>query len=199
MKRALKVNIAGQAFDIDEDAYKRLDRYLKALENHFRKEDAAQEILSDIEVRVAELMRSRQKHGRQVINLEDVEEVIAVMGYPEDFESEDMHDVTTERIVEQRRPKRLYRDPENRVLGGVCGGLGVYFEVDPIIIRILFLVVFFAFGFGLLVYIILWIVIPKASTLSQKLEMRGEKVTINRIRNSVKDEYEDIKDSWRRQ
>lgn len=198
MKRALKVNIAGQAFDIDEDAYRRLSRYLKALDNHFSKQEAGNEIISDIEVRVAELLRERQNRGRQVISMDDIEEIIAVMGYPEDFDQEDMSDVTSERVVEVRRPKRLYRDPDNRVLGGVCGGLGMYFDVDPIIIRILFLVIFFGAGFGLLVYIILWIVIPKAHTISQKLEMRGEKVTISKIKDSVKGEYEDIKDSWKK-
>mgnify|MGYP006287362777 CR=1 FL=1 len=199
MKKALKVNIAGQAFDIDEDAYKRLDRYLKALARHFHKEDAGQEIINDIEIRVAELLRARQSYGSKVINLDDIEEIIATMGYPEDFEDKDLGDVTSERVIETRRPKRLYRDPENRVLGGVCGGLGMYFNMDPLIIRILFVAVFLAFGVGLLVYIILWIVIPKAKTLSQKLEMRGEKVTISRIKDSVKDEYEDIKDSWKYQ
>lgn len=199
MKRALRVNIAGRAFDIDEDAYKRLDKYLKALANHFRNEEASQEIISDIENRVAELLKNRQGQAREVITMADIEEVIAVMGYPEDFEFDDKSDVTSERRVETRRPKRLYRDPENRVLGGVCGGLGVYFDVDPIIIRIVFLVVFLLFGVGLLVYIILWIVIPKAVTLTQKMEMRGERITISGIKDSVKNEYEDIKDSWSKQ
>ena len=89
--------------------------------------------------------------------------------------------------------KRLYRDPDNRVLGGVCGGLGAYFNNDPLLFRILFIIIFFGMGSGLIIYLILWIAIPEARTTAQKLEMRGEPITIENIKKAVREEFENVK------
>ena len=89
--------------------------------------------------------------------------------------------------------KRLYRDPDNRIIGGVCGGLSAYFNTDPILFRILFILISLGMGSGLIIYIILWIAIPEAATTAQRLEMRGEAVTIENIKRAVREEFENIK------
>ncbi len=207
MKKTIKINISGVIFHIDEDAYEKLSGYLKTVELYFNNKEGGKEIIDDIESRIAELFQSRvSEHKKEVITLEDVIEVTAIMGDPVDFvedaEDSEVDSESTSRATKRtyrRSGKRLYRDPENAVFGGVCGGLGAYFGIDPVIIRILFVVLLIA-GYGVwgLVYIILWIAIPKAVSIAQKLEMRGEHVTISNIEKTVKREYEDVKTNFKR-
>ena len=91
----------------------------------------------------------------------------------------------------------MYRDPDTRILGGVCGGMGAYWHIDPIIVRVLFLIALFGFGIGFLLYILLWIVIPVAKTTAQKLEMRGEPVTVENIKRFVREEFGNVKKSMK--
>jgi phage shock protein PspC (stress-responsive transcriptional regulator) len=191
MKKTLTINLANQVFHIDEDAFYRLREYLDRIEGHFADKDERSDIISDIETRIGELFGQRINHQKQVITIQDVEEIIRIMGDPVEIVGEEhteTHDYTA-----ASKPKRLYRDPDNRVLGGVCGGIGQYFKIDPLIIRIIFLVVFFGFGIGLLIYIILWIVVPEARTTLQKLEMRGDPANASNIGKFVKDEFENVK------
>jgi phage shock protein PspC (stress-responsive transcriptional regulator) len=195
MKKTLTINLANQVFHIDEDAFYRLREYLDRIEGHFADKNERSDIISDIEMRIAELFGQRTNQQKQVIIIQDVEEIIRIMGDPVEIGGEDQG--KAREYAKGSKPKRLYRDPDNRVLGGVCGGIGQYFKIDPLIIRIIFLVVFFGFGIGLLIYIILWIVVPEARTTVQKLEMRGDPVNASNIGNFVKDEFENVKKTFR--
>jgi len=196
MKKAIKINLSGIIFHIDEDAYEKLKSYLDTISRHFSNKQESKEIIDDIESRIAELFQERITDENQVITLKIVDEVIDIMGNPEDIadtgeEGEDrstFHDSYS-------RSRRLYRDPENSVIGGVCGGLSAYFNVDPVIFRLLFVIFFFAGGASILVYVILWIVLPKAETAAQKLEMRGEKVNVSNLEKKIREEYDNVKEN----
>ena len=186
MKKTITINLGGTVFHIDEDAYRLLEEYLRSVGNHYSGDPASSEILEDIEARMAELFRERMVSGKEVITLANAREVISIMGYPEDFMEEDPAD-GYER-ARRTRYRRIYRDPDSRVLGGVCGGLGAYFNIDPLVFRLLFVVITLAGGAGILLYIIFWIVVPEAKTTAQKLEMRGEPVNTSNIGKKVKED-----------
>ena len=194
MKRTLSINLSGSVFNIDDDAYRLLSDYLNLIEKHFGSEEESKEILSDIEARIAELFKERITDYKQVIIISDVEEIIEIMGQPEEII--DPGDSDQYRGRERYGPsgyRRMYRDPDNRILGGVCAGMGAYWGTDPLIIRIIFIIATLIFLSGTIIYLILWIVLPEAKTTAQKLEMRGEPVTISNIGKAVKKEFETIK------
>jgi phage shock protein PspC (stress-responsive transcriptional regulator) len=191
MKITLSINLGGYSFNIDEDAYAELKLYLKNLELHFADEESSSEILSDIETRIAELFRAKITAYKQVINIEDVRSVISVLGTPEDISDND--EPSSRDKFESPRYHRMYRDPDHRVIGGVCSGMGAYWRIDPVIIRIIFLILIFFGGLGILVYLILYIVIPEAKTTAQKIEMKGNPVNINNIKKSVKKEFDSVR------
>jgi phage shock protein PspC (stress-responsive transcriptional regulator) len=199
MNRTLNINIAGSVFHIDEQAYEPLSKYLSDLRRHFNGAAGQDEIIQDIEARIAELFRSRMGTVREVVSMEDVEHVMAAMGRPENFadESEEATDPTTESQSDpaDRGPKRLFRDPDDKVIGGVCSGISHYLGMgDPVWLRLaLALMVIFG-GTGVLLYIILWAIIPKAKTTAEKLQMRGENVTVSNIEKRINEEFTDIKD-----
>jgi phage shock protein PspC (stress-responsive transcriptional regulator) len=196
MKKTISINLNGMLFNIDDDAYKRLEEYLKRLEAHFSGRTESGEIMNDIEARIAELLNERLGGAKKAVSLADVDEIIRTMGNPDDFEEAGEEDHNKKQYYYSHRPRRLYRDPDNRVLGGVCGGMGAYLNVDTVIIRIIFVIIFFGFGAGLLIYLILWIVIPEANTTAQKLEMRGDPVNASNIGNFIKEEFENVKSSF---
>lgn len=197
MKKTLTVNLANQVFHIDEDAYLQLKGYLDKIESHFSNSEERKDILSDIETRLAELFGEKITPDKQVINLADVQQITAIMGDPAEIGGNTESETGTYTASSGSRPKRLYRDPDNRVLGGVCGGFGIYTALDPIIIRIIFLAAFFGFGVGFLIYIILWIVVPEAITTAQKLEMRGDPVNATNIGKFMQDEFESVKKTFK--
>ncbi|MBN2807617.1 MAG: PspC domain-containing protein, partial [Prolixibacteraceae bacterium] len=196
MKKTLTINISGTVFHIDEDAYDKLKSYLAIIGNHFRKEVGGQEIINDIEARMAELFAQRTLNAQEVVNLDMVLAVEEIMGLPDDFldaeEATGSEEKRTDEPPYQQRSqaKRLYRDPDSRVLGGVCSGLSHYMKMDKVLARVLFFILFLiTSGAAALIYLILWIAVPKARTTSQKLEMRGEKINIGSIGKSVKEEF----------
>jgi phage shock protein PspC (stress-responsive transcriptional regulator) len=189
MKKTLTINISGIIFNIDEDAYDVLNLYLNRVKTYFSGQEGGQEICDDIESRIAELLGLRISETKQVITVEDVKEVIAVMGDTADITGES--DEGTRGRGDQGT-RRLFRDPDQRILGGVCGGLGVYFRIDPVILRLVFVILIFS-GFGIPVYLVLWIITPLAQTPSERLEMRGEPVTVKNIERSVKTEWTHVK------
>jgi len=188
MKVTVNINLGGYAFNIDEDAYERLRQYMKSLEKEFSVESSASEIMSDIEGRIAELFKMRLNNFKQVITMKDVEEVMAILGSPELISG-----TGTSGEPPPRSQRRIYRDPDRRVFGGVCAGISAYLDWDPLIMRIIFAILVLPGGFGLALYLILWIVLPEAKTTAQKLEMRGDPVTVGNIRDSVKQEFETVK------
>ncbi len=202
MNKTLSVNIGGIVFHIEELAYDKLNRYLDAIKGYFTTSDGRDEIIQDIEGRIGEMFQERITNGKQVIIESDVDQIIDIMGRPEMFAG--LHDETSGESIpssasERRSYRRLYRDPDDRVIGGVCSGLGHYIGLDPVWLRIAFAVAFFVFGSGLLLYIILVIVMPKALTTAEKLEMKGEKVNITNIKKSVEDEISSVRSHYSQQ
>lgn len=191
MKITVSINIGGIAFHIDEDAYTELKIYLRSLERHFAKEESSAEIMADIEARIGELLKARVSDYKQVITLQDVLEVISILGTPEDIGEEDNGRVYDK--ISSPKYSRMYRDPDSRIIGGVSAGMAAYWGIDPWIVRVVFIVLALPGGLGILIYAVLWIVLPEAKTTAQKIEMKGEKVNIHNIKNSVKDEFENVK------
>lgn len=197
MKKTISINLNGMLFNIDDDAYNRLEEYMKRIEAHFSGQDESKEIMNDIEARIAELLNERLGGSNKVISLNDIEEIIKTMGNPDEFGETEQESQSKQQYHYTHRPRRLYRDPDNRVLGGVCGGIGAYMNIDPVIFRIIFVIIFFGFGVGLLIYLVLWIVIPEAKTTAQKLEMRGDPVNVSNIGSFIKEEFDNVKNSFR--
>lgn len=199
MKKTFTINISGAIFHIEEDAFEKLQSYLQALKNFFETQNGGQEILQDIESRIAELLLEKMTDGQEAVTGEWVDEVMRRMGNPEDFADQGQIEnarTATDQKGEKTK-KRLYRDDENRILGGVCSGMSAYFNIDPVFLRILFvLLVFLGVGISAIVYLILWIVVPKASTTAQRLEMRGEDATISNIQKTVQEEVNEVKKSF---
>lgn len=198
MKKAIKINLNGAIFHIDEDAYEKLKKYLDTISMHFSNKEEGEEILSDIESRIAELFQEKMTKEGEVISIKLVEEVIQIMGKPEDIIDSDEETGSENQYAKSRyrnNSKKLYRDPENAVIAGVSSGLGAYFNIDPLIVRILFIVFFFFGGASVLIYPILWIVLPKAETAAQKLQMKGEPVNVSNIEKKVREEYESAKEN----
>ncbi len=194
MNKTVNINIGGLIFHIDEDAFQKLTRYFDAIRRSLSNSSGHEEIMKDIEMRVAELFSERQKSDKHVINLKDVDEVVKVMGQPEDYRiDDDASETTTGSFTSSTNRKKLYRDKEKGMIGGVCTGLGHYFGVDSIWIKIAFILFVFAgFGSGILAYFILWIITPEAVTTTEKLEMTGEPVTISNIEKKVREEFESV-------
>ena len=195
MKKTVTANISGIVFHIDEDAYEKLGRYLANVKSHFNTDAGADEILADIESRIAEMFQEKITATKKVITIEDVNEVITQLGEPEQMAEPEEEPKSKGPKYEERAQKRLYRDPDDKYIAGVSGGLGAFFNLDPVWIRVAFVVFTFAYGFGPLLYIILWIVVPKAKTTAERLEMRGERVNISNIEKSIKEELNELKDN----
>lgn len=197
MNKTVTINIAGLVFHIDEDAYNRLDAYINAVRNSIQQEDK-EEIVEDIEARIAELFSDRIDQQSGVIRMNQVDEIIEIMGKPEDyFIEEEGYVAKEEGFTTSKGTKKIYRDGERRILGGVCAGIGHYLNVDVVWIRVLFILLFFLYGLSTLVYLILWIIIPKARTVPEVLEMKGEQVNISNIekqfRQGISRSYQTLK------
>ena len=191
MKITMSINIGGWSFNIDEDAYSELKRYLKNLEIHFATEESSSEILSDIEARMAEIFRSRLTTYKQVISMEDIRYAISILGTPEDLSNEE--GTSTREKFSSPGYHRMYRDPDHRIIGGVCAGMGSFWNLEPWIVRVIFFILAMMGGLGILIYLILYIVLPEAKTTSQKIEMKGEPVNIHNITQAVKNEFDSVR------
>ena len=170
MDKTIKINLAGILFQIDENAYQVLRDYLQAINTCFKNIPGGNETIDDIEARIAEIFQS-QKGLSGNISKENVEAVISIIGKPEDFEHGES---TPESTVHGTHRRRLYRNPEDTIISGVSGGIGAYLNMDPVWIRILFILFTLFYGIGFFVYIALWIALPGAITDSQKRELHGE-------------------------
>ena len=269
MKKNISINISGIIFHIEEDGYKKLKDYLDSINKYFSSYDDSEEIIADIESRIAEIFLEKlEDGGKQVISHEEINQLINTMGEISDFQAmEEEDDFTTSQKSNQKKEepftkkseerssyeprklyrdlnsqvvggvasgiakyfnidtlwtriafilslfagfgiliyiimwmvipgsdqlkeddsiKKFYRDPDDRVLGGVASGLANYFKTDTIIFRIIFIVLFFGFGTGFLAYIILWIIAPQAKSLTDKMQMKGERVTLSNIDSNIK-------------
>src|ERR1700694_6007219 len=292
MKKIININLSGRVIPIEDTAYESLQRYIESLRRHFAHEEGRDEIINDIESRIAELFESELKKGASCITDQEFNAVVNSIGRPEDFDTEEVSAGTAKEekttATEQQAftntttvHKRLYRDENNKVLGGVCAGLANYFNIDPVVVRIVFVLTvgisvlpylicwvalpssasrvigsarkklyrdpedkvisgvcsgiaqyfginawiprilfllpfvsivfrwgywntfnfsfppFLSFSFSpgaLIVYVILWLVVPEANSTAEKLEMKGEKVDLNSIKNSVMEEMKGVQE-----
>lgn len=192
MNKTVNSNIGGFFFHIDEDAYQKLVRYFDAVKRSLSNSSGTEEIMKDIEMRVAELLQAKQATDKHIINSKDIDEVIVVMGQPEDYRIDEEASETQSYTTLNSNRRKLYRDNDNASIGGVCSGLGHYFGVDAVIIKVIFLILFFGFGTGFIAYIVLWIAMPAAITTSEKLEMKGAPVTISNIEKKVREEFDSV-------
>ena len=198
MKKTLSINLNGRVFNIDEDAYTLLENYLSNLKSYFGKEADATEIISDIEARVEELFSEKIKSGYEVISIEEVEAVIKRMGSPEDLgdgtAGAEKENAASDNPKEHKTKKKFYRNVDDKKLGGVCSGISAYFGWDTLPVRLVFFILIFAStGWLLLFYLLLWILMPAALTASQKLEMKGEPVTLENIGKTVSETIASVK------
>ena len=200
MNKTVNINLAGLFFHIDENAYAKLQRYLDAIKRSFTDAQGREEIIQDIEARIAELFSERVKNERQVIGISEVEEVINIMGQPEDYriDEELFEDEPAQKTYSSTTSssKKLYRDTDTSWIGGVCTGLGHYLQIDAVWLRIaLVLLTIFSWGGFILIYFAFWIFVPEARTTAEKLEMRGKPVNIDNIQRKVKEGFDTVADS----
>lgn len=213
MNKIKKCSISGIAFILEEVAYNRLSEYIDSLKRAYKNSPESDEIIADIEARIAELILSAQSDATQTVCLPLIENIIAQMGSAEDISDSDTSTDTTDPTTSTRIARRLYRDTEGGKLGGVCAGLGKYFAVDPVIIRLAIFSPLILlpisnlwsklsilsnlggnlFWIMIVAYLIMWLVVPKATTARQKLEMEGEPVTAK----SIADHSQNVTDEER--
>ena len=198
MNKTVNINLAGIFFHIDEDAYLKLSRYLEAIKRSFTDSQGRSEIIADIEARIAELFSERIQNEKQVVGIKLVDEVITIMGQPEDYLVDD--EIFEDEPKQQYKQKstssrRLYRDTDNSYIGGVAAGLGHYFGIDALWIRLIWVILFFSAGTGVLLYILLWALIPEAKTTAEKLTMTGDPVNISNIEKKIKDGIDTVSEN----
>lgn len=198
MNKTVNINLAGIFFHIDEDAYLKLQRYLEAIKRSFTDSQGRSEIIADIEARIAELFNERMKNDKQVIRIKEVDEVISIMGQPEDYlvDDEIFEDEPSNTFQEKSKStfsKKLFRDKDNSYIGGVASGIGHYLGIDAIWVRLIWILL--AFGSGgtfIFIYVLFWILVPEAITTAEKLTMTGEPVNISNIEKKIKDGFENV-------
>ena len=181
MKKTLTINLGGIVYHIDDDAYRLLDNYLSNLKHYFRKQEGAEEIVDDIEMRIAELFAEKVTEGKQVIT--------------DSQKRTEQASSANQSNTQTSAQRRWFRDPDNKLLGGVAAGLAAYFGWDITLVRILMIIlVFVPYCPMIILYVIGWLVIPEARTAAEKLSMRGEAVTIENIGKTVTDGFERVAD-----
>ena len=190
MNKTINIHLAQTLFSLDEKAYTLLKKYLDELTLLFKNTEGGKDILDDIEARISELFSEMKKDNQYVFSIEDVEKVIETLGRPEEL-IDDENPSTGEPHGTTR--KKLFRDPDDRFFGGVAGGLSHYIGLESVWIRLIFLILFFSsIGGVVLVYILLWILVPEAKTTADKLEMKGEPVNVSTIKNKIKEELNQV-------
>ncbi|MGV8946571.1 MAG: PspC domain-containing protein [Lutibacter sp.] len=193
MNKTININLGGIFFHIDELAYQKLKYYLDAIRKSLSDDPQGRdEILNDIELRIGELLSERITNDRMVINEGDIDEITKIMGRPEDYLVDEEIFEDSPKYSSKTVSKKLFRDSDDKFLGGVSSGLAYYFGMDVIWMRLLWLVLFFFFGTGFLIYILLWILIPQAESTAEKLQMKGEPVNISNIERKIREEFQDV-------
>ena len=198
MRKTISIHLMGVNFLVEESAYELIDTYLKRLKNAFKHSKDQQEICDDVELRIAELASEKVSDKKHVVTYEEMKAILDTLGDPADFEgsmdTEETRDKTDQQ-ADSRKARRLYRDGENKTIGGVCSGLAAYFDIDVVFIRIAFVLFFFLAGFIVPVYLVLWIAVPEAKTTAERLKMRGKPVNIETLKEEVKEAANNFKRS----
>ncbi|MBQ0117514.1 MAG: PspC domain-containing protein [Flavobacterium sp.] len=200
MNKTVSINIGGLFFHIDDNAYNQLNTYFNTIKNSLS-EDSKEEVMHDIETRVAELLGARIVPDKQVINHMDIDYIISVMGKPEDYiiDQEQENNFTQQAAPNYTAygKRKLFRDTENGKISGVSTGIAHYIGVDPIWVQLFFILIVLAgFGSGILVYIGFWLLVPAAVTTSDKLLMHGEPITVSNIEKKIKEGYDKVSNTF---
>lgn len=196
MNKTIIININGTVFHIEEQAYEILKHYMTGVKRHFFDSEDSLEITTDIENRIAELFSEiLQREGRQAIIDQDVNFVIGQMGAVEDFEGAATGDDASTGYTYINRPekRRLFRDPDDHLVAGVCAGIANYFDTQAVWIRLAFALSTLFAGTGLFLYIVLWIVLPKAVTRADRMAMKGEKLDLQGFKKNFEAEMDNVK------
>lgn len=197
MKKVINITLGGIVFAIDQDAFDALESYLSQIKNNLSNSTDAKEVVEDIESAIAEKFIVRKRSEKLAVTEVDVSQVMHEMGSPADFgEGEaDEGNTSAGQTATTEPKKRLYRDTDDAIIAGVASGLARYFDIDPVIVRLIFVVSIFFNGLGVLAYIVLWLVVPTAKTTADKYAMRGEQVTLKEISERVKKNIQGIEES----
>lgn len=200
MKKTVSVNIKGSNFLIEEDAYELLQDYLDRLSTALKNESGSKEIIEDVELRIAELCSEKLSEYKKVVELEDIQDILNTLGDPsmyldgEEEEENTSSENTYEKSSKDSSERRLFRDMDNAVIGGVCQGIANFMNVDVVVIRAIFVVILLFAGFGFPLYVILWIIVPKTKSTIDRLRMKGRPITVESVRDEVESAAERIKD-----
>ncbi|PQB06345.1 transcriptional regulator [Polaribacter filamentus] len=198
MNKTININLGGFFFHIDEIAYQKLRRYLESISKSLSDDPQGKnEIIADIEARISELLSEKITDARQVVNENDIDDIIKIMGQPEDYvEAEESYNESSYSYHRNSASgKKLFRDGDDKFLGGVASGIAHYFDIDTIWVRLGLLALFLGAGFGFLIYIILWILLPEAKTTAEKLQMEGEPVNIDNIEKKIRKEFNNVSEN----
>lgn len=213
MQRIIQINIAGRIIPIEEDAYQLLKNYVASLSKQFAKEEGKDEIIQDIENRIAELFQIRLQTGAPAIDKADVQKVMETLGAPSELneptgtgftkttylpavygEPQEQQQKGNRQQYDNTQPRRLYRNTYDKILGGVCSGVANYFDIDPVIVRLVMVVLFLTAGIGLVAYILAWAIIPAARTMEDLGYMStGRPMDFDTIQRNMAEELQDLK------
>ena len=206
MKKNITINLCGRLFQIDEDAYELLQQYIESLRASFGKEEGGEEIVNDIEARIAELFAELRQQGIEAITIDHVKDIITRIGRPEELADNNENENKDEKsghkydsfrsaakdicdnVRARTAGKRLYRNPKDKMLAGVCSGFAAYTNSDPVVWRLLAVVLVLVYGVGIIGYIVLAIILPEARTPEQLLQMEGKDVTPQNLADVVVDD-----------
>jgi len=199
MNKTVNINLGGMIFHIDENAYQKLQNYLNAVRRSFAGASGEDEIVSDIESRIAELFSEKLQHDKQVVSNKEIDEVIEVMGQPEDYmvDEDIFEEEPRSTRTSSHKKRKFYRDVDNKYIGGISSGLGHYFGIDALWVRLIWVALFFI-SIGTLAifsYILLWILIPAAETTAEKIAMTGDPVNISNIEKKIKEGFDSASES----
>ena len=189
MKKTINVAIGGCSFTIDEDAYNTLNEYLERFKGALDSSSSSADVMDELEGRIADLMKAKLG-GREVVDMRMAQEVVAQLGYPQGYQPSDTGNAGQSTQDEyhysgtdgERPVRKLFRDPDDKKLAGVCSGLALFLGVDVTLIRIIFLVAFICGSAGLWIYLVIWIAAPEAKTAAEKCELRGIPANAENIR-----------------
>ncbi|MFY0673278.1 MAG: DUF2807 domain-containing protein [Bacteroidia bacterium] len=200
MNKTISINISGLVFNIEEQAFEKLKKYLDSIKTYFKNEEGGSDIIADIEARIAELFQEKLNEDKTVVTEIDVDSIISNLGQPqemmeeEDLESEPRQEQNQQQEYRQYE-KKIYRDADEKVIGGVCAGLGHYLGLDALWVRLIFILITFLLpGTGVIIYGILWAIVPEALTTTEKLKMKGKPVNVSNIEESIKKGFKNIGD-----
>ncbi len=195
MNKTISINLGGRNFFIEEAAYQKLEAYLNGIKQHFAGYSGSTEIVADMESRIAEKFGEKYNNAQAVISVADIESLIAELGTVEDIAGEESKsEKTKDKTTGSFAHKRLMRDPDDKILAGVCSGIAAYFDVDPFIVRLIFGILVLAWGAIIPIYLLLWLIMPKAQSPTEKMQMRGEPLNLETISETIKERAEEMKE-----